>query len=236
MLPPHLSVLARHGLIAGLLAAGTLTMGASQAQPATQQLAAASTAISSVSAPILRDVPYGPETDARLDVYLPRPSSARPVPILILVHGGAWRFGDKASPAFVDNKVAHWVPQGAMVVSVNYPMLPASPPLAQVRHLARAIARIQADAPSWGGDVQRIAVIGHSAEAHLARAVAHGTRRGAGGRQGQCRHPRPAEPWRHQRTPRIARQIYHAGGWVPAANGGAANDAAALTAPPAVLQ
>ncbi len=59
---------------------------------------------------VLSDLAYGQAPLQRLDVYLP----AKPVhaPILLMVHGGAWRLGDKQAAAVVDNKVARWLPKG----------------------------------------------------------------------------------------------------------------------------
>jgi len=112
-----------------------------------------------------KDVAYGPNPAQRMDVYLPpRPDHA---PILFMVHGGGWRRGDKDNPGVVDNKVAHWVPQGVIFVSVNYRMMPEAEPLTQAEDLARALAEIQELAPGWGGDPGNVILMGHSAGAHL---------------------------------------------------------------------
>ena len=66
-----------------------------------------------------------------------------------------------------ENKVARWVPKGFIFVSVNYPMVPESDPVAQADHIARALAAVQKAAPGWGGDPARVILMGHSAGAHL---------------------------------------------------------------------
>ena len=68
----------------------------------------------------LSDVAYGPHERHRFDIYLPKP---RPTgaPIILLVHGGGWRHGDKAADSVVEHKVRHWVSQGVILVSTNYP-------------------------------------------------------------------------------------------------------------------
>ena len=76
---------------------------------------------------VLRNVPYGPDKPQAMDVYLPPAPNA--APIILMVHGGAWRFGDKRHPPVFENKVARWVPKGFIFVSVNYPMVP--PPMAR---------------------------------------------------------------------------------------------------------
>jgi arylformamidase len=114
---------------------------------------------------VLRNVAYGSSKLQAMDVYLP--PDAKAAPVILMVHGGAWRFGDKQHPPVFENKVARWVPKGFIFVSVNYPMVPESDPVEQVDDIARALAAVQAAAPSWGGDSARIILMGHSAGAHL---------------------------------------------------------------------
>jgi arylformamidase len=114
---------------------------------------------------VLRDVAYGPAKLQTMDVYLP--SNAKAAPVILMVHGGAWRIGDKRHPPVFENKVARWVPKGFIFVSVNYPMVPESDPVEQADDIARALAAAQAAAPGWGGDPARFILMGHSAGAHL---------------------------------------------------------------------
>ncbi len=119
---------------------------------------------------LLRDVPYGSDDRQRMDIYLPKRVTGAPV--IFMVHGGAWRLGDKASPAVIENKVARWVPKGFIFVSTNYRLLPNTAPLQQAEDIARALARAQSKAISWGGDPSKFILIGHSAGAHLAALLA----------------------------------------------------------------
>ena len=112
-----------------------------------------------------RDVAYGTDPKQRFDVYLP--ARASHAPVMFLVHGGGWRIGDKASRAVVENKVARWTTAGFIVISTNYRLLPAADPIAQAEDVARAIAFAQRRLPAWGGDPDRIVLVGHSAGAHL---------------------------------------------------------------------
>ena len=109
------------------------------------------------------DLAYGPEPAQRLDAYLPagRPTGA----ILVIVHGGGWAIGDKANPGVVAAKVAHWLPAGVVVVSVNYRLLPHAGVLQQADDVARAIAFVQKRAAVWQADPARLVVVGHSAGA-----------------------------------------------------------------------
>ncbi|HJV60890.1 MAG TPA: alpha/beta hydrolase [Albitalea sp.] len=111
-----------------------------------------------------RDLAYGPDPAQKLDVY--RPAHAQGAPVILTVHGGGWVHGDKAMGRIVTNKVAHWVPQGKIVISINYRMAEADP-LQEADDVARALAFAQAHAADWGGDPARFTLMGHSAGAHL---------------------------------------------------------------------
>jgi len=111
------------------------------------------------------DIAYGDDPAQRMDVYLPpRPERA---PILLMVHGGGWRRGDKDNARVVGNKIARWLPKGVIFVSVDYRMMPDAKPLTQSEDVARALAKVQDLAPGWGGDPANIILMGHSAGAHL---------------------------------------------------------------------
>jgi arylformamidase len=117
----------------------------------------------------LADIAYGPARSQRIDVYLP-PAAAVPPggsPILVMVHGGAWMFGDKTSRGVVGSKLEHWSARGWIFVSVNNRLLPEADPLQQAEDVARAIALVQGRAAEWGGDPHRLVLMGHSAGAHL---------------------------------------------------------------------
>jgi acetyl esterase/lipase len=116
------------------------------------------------------DIAYGPEARQRLDAYLPA-RLVRGAPIIVMVHGGAWMIGNKGLPQVVENKVAHWVTQGVIFVSINYRLVPQVTPVQQADDVAQALSEVQALATSWGGDPDRIVLMGHSAGAHLVALV-----------------------------------------------------------------
>ncbi|HLO63017.1 MAG TPA: alpha/beta hydrolase [Azonexus sp.] len=115
--------------------------------------------------PTLGDVPYGPAAEQRFDFYAP--PQGRDAPLIVMVHGGGWRRGDKEMGRVVDNKVARWVPRGIAFASINYRMQPTAAPLDQARDVARALAALQRDAAKLGIDRDNIVLMGHSAGAHL---------------------------------------------------------------------
>lgn len=119
---------------------------------------------------LLQDVPYGNDGRQRMDIYLPQRAAGAPV--IFMVHGGAWRLGDKGATAVVENKVARWVSRGFIFISTNYRLLPKTAPVEQARDIARALAMAQDKAASWGGDPAKFIVMGHSAGAHLVALLA----------------------------------------------------------------
>lgn len=111
------------------------------------------------------NVAYGNDPRQQLDVYAPDVVHAAPV--ILMVHGGGWRRGDKTSRGVVSNKADRWLARGLIVVSINYRMRPDADPWQQASDVARALAFVQSHASGWGGDATKIILMGHSAGAHL---------------------------------------------------------------------
>ncbi len=101
-----------------------------------------------------------------LDVYTPAGVSGAPV--LVYVHGGGWAIGDKAR---IGHKAAWCKRLGAVLVSVNYRLAPAARHPQWNEDVAAAVAWVRDHIATHGGDPQRIALVGHSAGAHLAASV-----------------------------------------------------------------
>ncbi|WP_346764880.1 alpha/beta hydrolase [Caulobacter sp. 602-2] len=112
------------------------------------------------------EVRYGASAKQAIDVYVP--PGAQGAPVLVMVHGGAWKIGDKANSGSIENKLKHWLPKGYVFVSVNYRLLPEAMAEGQAQDVAAAMRLVQARAGEWGGDPKRIVLMGHSAGAHLA--------------------------------------------------------------------
>lgn len=116
---------------------------------------------------VVKDFAYGPDRNQVMDVYRLNKREATSAPVIFMVHGGGWRFGDKSARTVVENKLARWVPEGFVLISVNYPMLPDSPVSEQANNIALALATAQQHAREWGGDPAKFILMGHSAGAHL---------------------------------------------------------------------
>ncbi len=118
----------------------------------------------------LADVAYGPDKAQRLDVYIP--PAPHDAPGILMVHGGAWIYGDKDAGRVVRNKADHWLARGFIFITVNYRLVPDANPVQQADDVAAALAKVQAEAASWGGDPARVILMGHSAGAHLVALLA----------------------------------------------------------------
>lgn len=119
---------------------------------------------------IKRNVSYGKEPAQVFDVYAP--THARGAPVIMLIHGGTWRIGDKDSSLQIAPKLARWESRGFVLLTVNYRALPKTLPLDQARDIAAALAAAQEKAASWGADRHKFILIGHSAGAHLVALLA----------------------------------------------------------------
>lgn len=114
---------------------------------------------------IVRNVAYGSDPMQKLDVYFP--AGAKNAPVILMVHGGGWRRGDKSASGVVTNKVTRWVHEGYIFISVNYRLIPRVNPVEEARDVATALAFAQKHSAEWGADPTRFILIGHSAGAHL---------------------------------------------------------------------
>ncbi len=108
-----------------------------------------------------------------LDVY--PATHGCPAPVVVWVHGGGWRAGDKANQ--MTDKVRRWREAGYTVVSVNYRLSDpsATPPVRYPTHnedVATAVAWIHDHIAGYGGDPDRVALLGHSAGAQIVASVA----------------------------------------------------------------
>jgi arylformamidase len=110
-----------------------------------------------------------------LDIYKPKSSSTNAQqtnkPVVVMIHGGGWRTGDKGNVSQGRQKASFFTGHGFVYVSVNYRLSPAVQHPAHVEDVAKALAWIFDHIANYGGDPKRIFLMGHSAGAHLAALV-----------------------------------------------------------------
>jgi acetyl esterase/lipase len=150
-----------------LLAAACVLPGILTSGPACSQPVFPATDISSRTS-IVRtgDIPYANVggQELMLDLYLPA-DTVNP-PLLVYVHGGAWRFGARDSVSPID-----LVDRGIAIASVSFRLTPVAPLPAQVHDLKGAIRFLRANAEKYGYDAGRIGITGVSSGGHLAALV-----------------------------------------------------------------
>jgi acetyl esterase/lipase len=98
----------------------------------------------------------------KLDLYLPR--GQKDFPVLIFVHGGTWKSGNKDLYAPLGKLYAK---NGIGTVIINYRLSPKVKHPAHIQDVARAFAWTHKNIAKHGGNPKNIFVCGHSAGGHL---------------------------------------------------------------------
>lgn len=114
---------------------------------------------------VVRDLEFARVGDhgLRLDLY--RPAGEGPYPVVLWVHGGAWRNGSKDNPPI--QRIVH-EGKGFALASVEYRLSPQAAFPAQIHDLKAAVRFLRGEAKKLRLDPDRFAAAGGSAGAHLA--------------------------------------------------------------------
>jgi acetyl esterase/lipase len=131
---------------------------------------------------VLRDVVYGTAggRELKLDIYRPDERPAGAMPVLVWIHGGAWRAGDKRTGGA---RVVPFAAKGYFCASINYRLTGEAAFPAQVEDCKCAVRYLRAHAAEYGIDPERIGVWGSSAGGHLVAML--GTTGGVGELEGE---------------------------------------------------
>jgi acetyl esterase/lipase len=116
------------------------------------------------------DLAYG-EHSQKLDVYQPRKALAK-TPVIVFLYGGSWQQGEtypKDQYRFVAEAL---VARGYLVVVPDYRLYPDVKFPGFVEDCASAVVWAHANAAAYGGDPDRLVVMGHSAGAYNAAMLA----------------------------------------------------------------
>jgi acetyl esterase/lipase len=118
--------------------------------------------------PDVRDARYGPHERNVLDLW--QAKSDRPAPLVVFIHGGGFRGGDKSNlaPALL----RRCLEAGLSVAAINYRLSQHAPFPAPMRDGARAVQFLRAKAAGWNLDPKRFAATGGSAGAGISLWVA----------------------------------------------------------------
>lgn len=116
--------------------------------------------------PVEKDIVFSKAADNEVKLDLARPPDGKgPFPVVMCLHGGGWRMGNKRD-------VRPWIQflanEGYVAVSVGYRLAPDFTFPSQIEDAKTAVRFLRANAEKYGVDKERIAAMGWSAGGHLA--------------------------------------------------------------------
>ena len=112
---------------------------------------------------LTHDIEFAKVGDVSLKLDLHVPSGTVKAPLIVYVHGGAWRAGDKE-----DMPLGALVQKGFAVASVDYRLSGDAPFPTMIHDIKAAIRFLRAHGKEHGlSDTSRIAIVGSSAGGHL---------------------------------------------------------------------
>ena len=116
------------------------------------------------------DIPYGSISDTqKLDIYYPNEASSGPYPVIIAIHGGAFKMGSKTGGDLAP--MLEGVNHGYAVVTVDYRLSDEAVFPAAISDVKAAIRFIKANAQQYNLNPDKIATWGDSAGGNLATLV-----------------------------------------------------------------
>jgi len=124
-----------------------------------------------VSVKVFRNLSYkaGSKNPAqRLDLYVPSTTDAR-TPVLVMVHGGAWISGSKEG---YEPLARNFAAEGIVAVVPEYRLSPQVKYPSHNEDVRDAIEWVVSQAGKYGFSQDRMAMLGHSAGAHVAACLA----------------------------------------------------------------
>jgi acetyl esterase len=114
-------------------------------------------------APDVKDAKYGPHERNVLDLW--RAKSDSPTPLVVYIHGGGFRAGDKSS--LDADLLARCLEAGVSVAAINYRLSQHAPYPAPMLDGGRAVQFLRSKAKEWNLDPKRFAATGGSAGAGI---------------------------------------------------------------------
>jgi acetyl esterase/lipase len=133
-----------------------------------------------------KDLVYGIGGGQELKLNLSRPKNpaAMKLPCVVVIHGGGWVAGDRATHDDITWALAQ---RGYVVATVGYRLAPAQTFPAQVEDVKCAVRFLRANAKKFGLDPDHVGAVGFSAGGHLSMML--GVTDPGDGLEGQGGHP-----------------------------------------------
>ncbi|MFE3849319.1 alpha/beta hydrolase [Flavobacterium sp. LB3P45] len=104
------------------------------------------------------------ESTSKLNVFVPRNSKSKRLPVLIFVHGGNWNSGRKGTYDLLGRNFAR---KGVITVIPDYTLSPNANYHGMAQEVAQAIQWTKNNIIKYNGNPNSIYVTGHSAGGHL---------------------------------------------------------------------
>jgi acetyl esterase/lipase len=123
---------------------------------------------------VLRNLRYrdGPSKQWQLDLAMPRDTTGKPRPAIVIIHGGGWLEGDRSSFASkrhgVPGNIEEFAVLGFVAVTINYRLSGEAPYPAALEDCRAAVRWLRAHAKEYHLDPAHIGAYGNSAGGHLA--------------------------------------------------------------------
>jgi acetyl esterase len=119
-------------------------------------------------AALMKDLVYSESPLLKLDAFVPR--TRKPVPAVIVVHGGGWEAGDKVT--YVTPLFEPLARAGLAWFSIDYRLTPGSTHQEQLADVREAIRSVRAAHARYNIDPGRIVLIGESASGQMVTQIA----------------------------------------------------------------
>jgi acetyl esterase/lipase len=110
---------------------------------------------------------YGTGPRQVLDLY--SPSDAKRAPVVVFFYGGSWQSGSRETYRFLGSALAR---RGLVTVVPDYRVYPEVTFPGFLEDGAAAVDWVRGNVARYGGDRERIVLMGHSAGAHIAAMLA----------------------------------------------------------------
>ncbi|XP_023762066.1 isoprenylcysteine alpha-carbonyl methylesterase ICME [Lactuca sativa] len=116
---------------------------------------------------VRRDIVFGDQPRNKLDIYLPKDNGKNdaPKPVIAFITGGAWVIGYKAWGSLLGR---HLSGTDVIVACIDYRNFPKATISEMVKDASRGISFVCNNISEYGGDPNRIYLMGQSAGAHIA--------------------------------------------------------------------
>ena len=102
--------------------------------------------------------------DPKMNIFVPRKSSATQLPVLIFVHGGNWNSGRKGTYDLLGRNFAS---RGVITVIPDYTLSPEANYNEMTRQIVSVIKWTKKNISQYNGNANTVYITGHSAGGHL---------------------------------------------------------------------